>query len=51
MDRGYNKKLIGKQILRAQEHCRNDLLERKKVTNARAKISIQIYLLFSFSKC
>ena len=26
----YNKKMIRKQILRAREHSRNDLLERKK---------------------
>ena len=32
MERGYNEKMIRKQILRAQEHSRIDLLERK--TNA-----------------
>ena len=30
MEKGYNKKMIQKQILRAGEHSRNDLLEREK---------------------
>ena len=30
MEKGYNKKMIRKQILRAQEHLRNDLLEEEK---------------------
>ena len=30
MERGYNGKMIRKQILRAQQHSRKDLLEREK---------------------
>ena len=30
MERGYNEKMIRKQILRAREHSRNDLLEKEK---------------------
>ena len=30
IERGYNKKMISNQILRAQEHSRNDLLEIEK---------------------
>ena len=30
MERGYNEKMIRKQILRAQEQSRKDLLEREK---------------------
>ena len=31
MQRGYNKKMKRKQILRAREHSRNDILEREKL--------------------
>ena len=30
LERGYNQKMVCKQILRASEHSRNDLLEREK---------------------
>ena len=30
MERGYNKKMIRKQILSTREHSRNDLLEKEK---------------------
>ena len=36
MERGYNGKMIRKQILRAREHSRKDLLEREKNRNFRA---------------
>ena len=35
MEREYNGKMIRKQILRAQEHSKKDLLERKKNRNFR----------------
>ena len=31
MQRGYNEKMIRKQILRAREHSRNDILEGEKL--------------------
>ena len=36
MERAYRGKMIRKQILRAREHSRKDLLERKKNRNFRA---------------
>ena len=30
LERGYNQKMVCKQILRASEHSRNDLFEREK---------------------
>ena len=37
MERRYNEKMIKKQILRAREHSRKDLLERKKNRNLPAE--------------
>ena len=45
MGRSYNEKMIRNQILRAQEHSRNDLLEREKPQMSEQK------LLCSFPKC
>ena len=42
MKRGYNKKMIRKQILRAQEHSRNDLLEREKPKMSEQKLTFSI---------
>ena len=51
MERGYNEKMIRKQILRAREHSRNDLLEREKPQMPETKANIQHCILPSFSKC
>ena len=40
MERGYNGKMIKKQILRAREHSRKDLLERKKNRTLRAETNV-----------
>ena len=42
MERGYNGKMIRKQILRAQEHFRKDLLERKKTEPSGPKLTFNI---------
>ena len=42
MERGYNEKMIRKQILRACEHLRNDLLEREKQQMSEQKIAFNI---------
>ena len=42
MERGYNKKIIRKQILRAGEHSRNDLLERGKQQMSEQKLTFNI---------
>ena len=42
MERGYNKKMIRKQMLRTQEHWRNDLLEREKPQMCEQKITLNI---------
>ena len=49
MERGYNKKMVRKQILRAREDSRNDLLWERKATSIWAKLTFNI--LSSFSKC
>ena len=42
MERGYNKKMKHKQILRAREHSRNNLLDREKPQMSEQKLSINI---------
>ena len=42
MERGYNEKMIRKQILRAREHSRNDLLEREKPQMPEQKLTFNI---------
>ena len=42
MERGYNKKMIRKQILRARERSRNDLLEREKPQMSEKKLTLNI---------
>ena len=42
MGRGYNEKMIRKQILRAREHSRNDLLEREKPQVSEQKLTFNI---------
>ena len=42
MQRGYNGKMIRKQILGAWEHSRNDLLEREKAKTSEAILTFNI---------
>ena len=42
MERGHNGKMIRKQILRAREHSRKDLLEREKTENSEPKLTFNI---------
>ena len=42
MERGYNEKMIRKQILRAREHSRKDLLEREKAEIFEPKLTLNI---------
>ena len=42
MERGYKGKMIRKQILRAREHSRKDLLERKKAKTSEPSITFSI---------
>ena len=42
MERGYSEKMIHKQILRAREHSRNDLLEREKPQLSEQKLTFNI---------
>ena len=42
MKRDYNEKMIRKQILRAQEHSRNDLFEREKPQMPEQKLTFNI---------
>ena len=48
MERGYNGKMIRKQILRAQEHSRKDLLESEKTKTSEPRLTFNItyYLVF-----
>ena len=50
MERGYNEKMILKQILRAHEHSRNDILEREKPQMSEQKLTFTItyYPAFQF---
>ena len=51
MERGYNEKMIRKQILRAREHSRNDLLEREKQQMSEQKLTFNITYYPDFQKC
>ena len=42
MERGYNGKVIRKQILRAREHFRKNLLEREKAKTSEPKLTFNI---------
>ena len=42
MERSYNEKMIHKQILRAREHSRNDLLETEKPQMSQPKLTFNI---------
>ena len=42
MERGYNGKMIRKQILRAREHSRKDLLEREKAKTSEPRLTFNI---------
>ena len=42
MERGYNKKMIRKQILSARKHSRNDLLEKEKQQMPEKKLTFNI---------
>ena len=42
MERGYNGKMIRKQILRAREHSRKDLLEREKAETSEPRLTFNI---------
>ena len=42
MERGYNEKMIRKQILSAREHSRNDLLEKEKQQSSERKLTFNI---------
>ena len=48
MERGYNGKMIRKQILRVREHSRKDLLEREKTEISEPKLTFNItyYIVF-----
>ena len=43
MRRGYNDKVIRKQLLRAREHSGNDLLEREKSQIPDQKLTFNIF--------
>ena len=42
MERGYNEKMIRKQIFKTREHSRNDLHERKKPQLSQQKLKFNI---------
>ena len=42
MERGYNEKMIRKQILSAREYSRNDLLEKEKQQTPEKKLTFNI---------
>ena len=42
MEKGYNEKMIRKQILRAREHSRKDRLEREKTETFETKLTFNI---------
>ena len=46
MERGYNEKMIKKQILRAREHSRNDLLKKEKQQLSERKLTSLITQFF-----
>ena len=48
MANGYNEKMIRNQVLRAQEHSRNDLLEREKPQMSQQKLTFNINIYPAF---
>ena len=46
MERGYNRKMVRKQILIAQEYSRKDLLEREKAETSKLKLMLNITQFF-----
>ena len=46
MERGYNKKMMRKQVLSAREHSRNDLLEEEKKQMSENTFNITYYTAF-----
>ena len=42
MERGYNGKVIRRQILRSREHSRKDLLEREKAKTSEPRLTFNI---------
>ena len=42
MEKGYNGKMIRKQILRVREHSRKDLFEREKAETSEPKLTFNI---------
>ena len=48
MERGYNEKMKRKQILRAREHSRNNLLEREKQQISEQKLTFNITYYSAF---
>ena len=46
--KSYNKRVISKQVLRAREHSRNDLLERKKPQMSEQKLTFNIIFYPAF---
>ena len=42
MERGYNGKMIRKQILRAQDHSRKDLLKKEKAKTSEPRLTFNI---------
>ena len=46
MERGYNGKMIRKQMLRAGKHSRKDLLEREKTETSEPKLTFTYYPVF-----
>ena len=50
MERGYNRKMIWKQVLKVQEHTRKDLLEREKTETSKTKLTFNITYYPVFSK-
>ena len=50
MERDYNEKRIRKEILRAEEHARKNLLKRAKPKMSE-QTNVQHHLLRRFQKC
>ena len=48
MERGYNEKMIRKQILGARERSRNDLLQREKQQISQQKLTFSITYYAAF---
>ena len=53
MERGYNEKMIRKQILSARDHSRNDILEKEKQQMSERKLTFNVtyYPAFQNVRC